>query len=432
MDSESIEKIEKKIFKHINNKQIMDLTRIKKVLNEFDNPEKDLKVIHVAGTNGKGSVCASLSSILTKAGLKTGLFTSPHLVKINERIKINNIDIKDEKLEDLLNEVEDVSKKINIDLSFFEILTIISIIYFSNNNCDICIFEAGIGGEYDATNIFDNVEVSSITNIGFDHMEVLGDTIEKITEAKAGIIKNNSNVVIYDYENKIIKDIIKEKAKLKNANIIETDFSRIIIKENNIFDYKEYKDIKIKLIGIHQMYNACETLEIINVLKNKKFKISENDIKNGFKDVNWYARYQVISEKPYIVLDGAHNELCIDTIIPQIKEDIKNNNIKKLEFVVAFLKDKDVINIIKKINTLLTSEYELSYLITTVDNERAYNKEELANIIKGINNNYKIINDTYEYIKNEINNKSKEKMIIVTGSLYLVGEVLNKMEVGNE
>ena len=425
MDSESILN---RIYKHINNKQIRDISRVKKVLNEFGNPEKDLKVIHVAGTNGKGSVCASLSSILTKASYKTGLFTSPHLVKINERIKINNIDIKDKDLAHILEQVETISKKINIDLSFFEILTIISIIYFETNNCDICIFEAGIGGEYDATNIFDNVEVSSITNIGFDHMEILGDTIEKITEAKAGIIKNNSNVVIYDYENKIIKDIIKEKAKLKNANIIETDFSKIIIKENNIFDYKEYKDINIKLIGIHQIYNACETLEIINVLKNKNFKISENDIKNGFKDVDWCARYQVISEKPYIILDGAHNELCIDAILPQIKEDIKNKNLKKIEFILAFLKDKDVVNIIKKINTLASNEYELTYLITTVNNERAYDIEDLEDIIKEVNNNYKIINDPYAYIKNEINNKNDDKMIIVTGSLYLMGEILKKIE----
>ena len=429
MDSENILN---RIYKHINNKQIRDISRVKKVLNEFNNPEKDLKVIHVAGTNGKGSVCASLSSILTKASCKTGLFTSPHLVKINERIKINNIDINDEELEDLLNKVEDVSKKINIDLSFFEILTIISIIYFSNNNCDICIFEAGIGGEYDATNIFNDVEVSSITNIGFDHMEILGDTIEKITEAKAGIIKNNSNVVIYDYENEFIKNIIKEKAKLKNANIIETDFSKIIIKENNIFDYKEYKDINIKLIGIHQIYNACEVIEIIDVLKNKKYKITDDNIKHGFLDVNWSARYQVISEKPYIVLDGAHNELCIDAILPQIKEDIKNRGIKRIEFLVAFLKDKDVVNIIKKINTLSSNKYDFSYLITTIHNDRAYNIEELEGIIKEVNNDYKIVNDPYVYIKNEINNKNEDKMIIVTGSLYLMGEILKNIKGKNK
>ena len=424
MDCESIVN---KIYKHVNNKQIRDISRVKKILNEFDNPEKNLKVIHVAGTNGKGSVCASLSSILTKASYKTGLFTSPHLVKINERIKINNIDISDIELENILNKVEVVSKKIKIDLSFFEILTIISIIYFNDKNCDICVYEAGIGGEYDATNIFDNVEVSSIVNIGFDHMEVLGDTIEKITEAKAGIIKNNSNVVIYDYENKNIKDIIKEKAKLKNANIIETDFSKIIIKENNTFDYKEYKDIKIKLIGIHQIYNACETLEIIDVLKNKNYKITDENIKIGFLDVKWSARYQVISEKPYIVLDGAHNELCIDAILPQVKEDIKNKNIKKLEFIIAFLKDKDVVNIIKKINTLSSNKYDFSYLITTIHNDRAYSIEELEGIIKEVNNDYKIVNDPYVYIKNEINNKNEDKMIIVTGSLYLMGEILKNI-----
>lgn len=425
MDSDNIVS---RVYKHVNNKQIRDLSLIKKILDKFDNPENFTKVIHVAGTNGKGSICASLSSILIKAGYKTGLFTSPHLVKINERIKINNVDISDEEFKKIFDEVECVSKEVDINLSFFEILTAIAIIYFYRMNCDICIFEAGIGGEYDATNIFNNVEVSCITNIGFDHMEILGDTIEKITEAKAGIIKNNSNVVIYDYKNKNIKDIIKEKVKLKNSNIIETDFSKIIIKENNTFDYKEYKDINIKLIGIHQIYNACETLEIINVLKNKNFKIAENDIKNGFKDVDWSARYQVISEKPYIVLDGAHNELCIDAILPQIKEDIKNKNIKKLEFIVAFLKDKDVVNIIKKINTLASYEYELRYLITTVNNERAYDIEDLEDIIKEVNNNYKIINDPYAYIKNEINNKNDDKMIIVTGSLYLMGEILKKIE----
>ena len=169
--------IKDRIVSHVNNKQIRDVLRVKKVLNQFGNPEDELKIIHVAGTNGKGSVCASLSSILTCSGYKTGLFTSPHLVKINERIKINNIDINDDKLEKILTRVEDVSSSINIDLTFFEILTIISIIYFHEENCDICIYETGMGGEYDATNVFENVEASAITNIGFDHMEILGNTI---------------------------------------------------------------------------------------------------------------------------------------------------------------------------------------------------------------------------------------------------------------
>lgn len=415
-----------RINKHINNKQIRDLSRIKKVLLEFGNPQKELKVVHIAGTNGKGSVCASLSSILNES-YKVGLFTSPHLVNINERIKINNIDISDVDFENILNDVENVSNRINIDLTFFEILTIISIIYFNKKKCDICIFEAGIGGEYDATNVFDEVVVSGIINIGFDHMEVLGDTIEKITEAKAGIIKNNTDIVIYDYENEIIKNIIKEKANFKNANVIETDFSKINIKDNYVFDYKEYKDIKVKLIGIHQIYNACVTFEIIDVLKNKKYTITDDNIKDGLLNVNWSARYQVISEKPYVILDGAHNELCIDAILPQIKKDIRNRNIKKIEFLVAFLKDKDVVNIIKKINTLSSDEYDLTYLITTVHNERAYSIEELKQVVKKENNNCKIVNDPYEYIKNEINNKSVDKMIIVTGSLYLMGDILKKI-----
>ena len=415
-----------RINKHINNKQIRDLSRIKKVLLELDNPQKELKVIHIAGTNGKGSVCASLSSILKEAGYKVGLFTSPHLVSINERIKINDIDISDADFENILDDVENVSNNINIDLTFFEILTIISIIYFYKNKCDICIFETGIGGEYDATNVFDEVVVSGIINIGFDHMEILGDTIEKITIAKAGIIKENCNVVIYDYENEKIKDIIKDKAKLKKANIIKTDFSRINLLNNHSFNYKKYKNITLKLLGLHQICNACVVLDIIDVLKNKNYSISDTNVKNGFVNVNWEARYQVISHKPYVVLDGAHNELCIDAILPQIKADIKNKNIKRLEFLVAFLKDKDVYKIIKKINSLVSNDYELTFLITTVDNNRSYTKVELEDIIKEVNRNYKIVDDSYKYLMNEIDKKDENKMIVVTGSLYLMGEILRK------
>jgi dihydrofolate synthase/folylpolyglutamate synthase len=363
--------INNRINSHFNNKQIRDITRVKKVLVELGSPESDLKIIHVAGTNGKGSVCASLSSTLMCAGYKTGLFTSPHLVNINERIKINGKDITDEALENILNKVEDASKKINIDLTFFETLTIISIIYFCDNDCDICIFEAGMGGEFDATNIFENVELSIITNIGFDHMEILGNSIEEITTAKAGIIKNNSSVVIYDFENSTIKNIIKDKAKSKSAMIFDADFKLIKNNDDGSFDYKEYKNIKLKLIGRHQIYNACLVLEAISILQGKNYHISSDNIREGFLNVNWNARYQVISEKPYIVLDGAHNELCFDAILPQIKNDLINKNIKKLDLLVAFLKDKDVTSIIKKINTLAYSEYELKYLITTVNNYRA-------------------------------------------------------------
>ena len=416
--------IKDRIVSHVNNKQIRDVLRVKKVLNQFGNPEDELKIIHVAGTNGKGSVCASLSSILTCSGYKTGLFTSPHLVKINERIKINNIDINDDKLEKILTRVEDVSSSINIDLTFFEILTIISIIYFHEENCDICIYEAGMGGEYDATNVFENVEASAITNIGFDHMEILGNTIEEITKAKAGIIKKNSNVIVYDYENDTIRKIIEEKALSENSKLINTDFK--LIKNNNdgSFDYKEYKNIKLKLLGDHQKYNASVVLELVNLLQNAGYNISEENIKDGFSKVNWQGRYQIISQTPYIVIDGAHNELCFDAILPRIKKDLEERNIKNLEIVIAFLKDKDASKIIKKINSLSSNSYELKYIITTVQNSRAFSIKELETIVKNYSNNYEIINDPNPYIESKMKNKSEDKMILVTGSLYLMGEVL--------
>jgi dihydrofolate synthase/folylpolyglutamate synthase len=418
------QKIKDRISSHINNKEIRDISRVKKMLKEFGCPEGKLKVIHVAGTNGKGSVCASLSSILNCASYKVGLFTSPHLVKINERIKINNIDISDEKLEEILTKAEDASKKINIDLTFFEILTVAAIIYFYEEKCDLCIFEAGMGGEFDATNIFEKVQVSAIINIGFDHMEVLGNTIEEITRAKAGIIKKSTPVVIYDYENKNIEKIIEDKALSQNANIIKTDFTAIKNNQDDSFDYKNYKNIKLKLNGNHQIFNACMVLEIINILQDLNYTITDENIKKGFQTVHWPGRYQIISEKPYIVIDGAHNELCFDVILPQIKSDIKSKNIKSLEFILAFLKDKDVSNIIKKINTLSSAGCELKYLITTVDNERAYSTRELEDIIKAFSNNYEIIEDPYSYIMSKVDSNEENKMIIVSGSLYLMGEIL--------
>ena len=418
------QKIKDRISSHINNKQIRDISRVKKVLSALGNPEEKLKIIHVAGTNGKGSVCASLSSILTSAGYKVGLFTSPHLVKVNERIKINNIDISDEKLDEILTRAEDASKKTNIDLTFFEVLTIVAIIYFHDEKCDVCIFEAGMGGEYDATNIFEKVELSAIINIGFDHMEVLGNTIEEITRAKAGIIKNNTPVVIYDYQNKNIEKIIEDKAISQNAKLIKTEFSLIKNNQDGSFDYKNHEHIKLKLEGGHQIFNACMVLEIINILQDLNYTISEENIKKGFQSVNWPGRYQIISEKPYMVLDGAHNELCFDAILPQIKSDIKNRNIKSLEFILAFLKDKDVSNIIKKINALSSTECDLKYLITTVDNERAYSTKELEDIIKNFSNNYETIEDPYSYIISKEASGKENEMIIVSGSLYLMGEIL--------
>ena len=409
-------------------KKTNNLYAVFKILNEFDNPQEKLKIIHVAGTNGKGSTVAMIYSILSKKYKNIGVFTSPHLININERIKIDEKYITDCELKKILKNIDDVSKKNNIKLGFFDILTICSFIYFYEKKCEIAIIETGLGGEFDATNVIKKPLVSVITNIGIDHEDILGSSIIDIAKAKSGIIKKNCPTVLYDIKEG--EEIFFKKAKILNSKIIKINTNDIKINFNNQnFDYKQFKKIHTNLLGIHQIKNAVVVIETINVLKEKFFLIDDNDIISGLKNVKWDGRFQILKENDnsLLIIDGGHNPQCIEEVLSELKyisiKKFKNINFK-LYIVISILKNKNIdemFNILYKFLKTNNINYEL--IITKIDSEKAESIENIKNISK----KYFTYIKTIENVKKTIeytNHKTDKNIIFFIGSLYLIGEVL--------
>lgn len=387
----------------------LGLGRITKVLNAFENPHKKIKCIHIAGTNGKGSVCIMLSNILTNAGYKTGLYTSPHILKYDERIKINNIDISDEELNNLTKIVLDKADEEDVYLTEFEILTVCAFLYFAKNNADIAILETGLGGRLDATNVVQPV-LSIITSIDMDHTERLGDSIEKIAYEKAGIIKSNAPVVI-SKDNRGEK-VIEQKTKETNSPLLLTQDS-----DDNFFD-GEFNNIKVNgkiyktsLLGKYQAKNLPLVLKAIEYLNEKTdFKISEKSIAESLKKVSWPARMQFFREYNTII-DGAHNLDAAKLLRKTIDEYFPD---KKIAWFYASLKNKDYPQIVKE---LFKPGDEI--FINDTFSKNAASSDDIQKLLpdKCIN-----IKNSPEEITNLIKT-NKDKLLIVAGSLYFAGFV---------
>ena len=322
--------------------------KMKKIMEKLGNPQHKLKYIHVTGTNGKGSVIEMLNSILVNANLKVGKFISPHLVCYNERISINGEYIKDEEIQEIFEEVQPIIEKENIELNFFEFFTMIAFIYFYKQNVDIALMEVGFGGLYDSTNIIHPM-ISVISSIGYDHMKILGNTLEEIARQKAGIIKENSETVYMEQESNI-NQIIAETCEEKNNILHMVKQSEIknqrLKSDMEIFDYKQYYDIEVNLKGKKQIQNAALVLECCDILNKKGYILSEEVIKNGLKSVIHKARFEVIHQNPTMIFDGGHNEQAIENLKETI--ELYYKNAKKI-FVISVLKSKDYQKIIEDI-----------------------------------------------------------------------------------
>jgi len=366
-------------------KKKFNLNNIEKFLRKINNPEKALKIIHVAGTNGKGSVCAMIDAVLTQAGYKVGMFTSPHLIKINERFRINNKLISNKELTKLTKKVNQLQKQHKINLSFFETLTVITYLYFKQNKVDYTILETGMGGRLDATNTSSPI-LSIITNIGLEHTDVLGNTLKDIAKEKAGIIKPNTTIITN--ARGISLGIIKKTAKKHNSKLIQA--------KNNI---------KTNLKGSYQLENAATAATALRYLK-----IKENTIKKGLKKVIWPGRFEF---KKNILLDCAHNPDGIKALMHSIKQ-LKYNN---LIIIFGTMRDKDIKSISKKLkyNKIILTKPEISKARTPKELEKHFKNPILTNNLKQAIKIAKQIS------------KSKD-LILITGSIYLIGEAYSSLE----
>ncbi len=354
----------------------LELEGITRLLDYLSHPEKDLKFVHVAGTNGKGSVCAFLQEIFTHDGLKCGKYTSPNMVSVCERISINGENINEQELNGLLKKVEKFSLLTQKDLGTsptqFEIWTAAAFYYFKEKKCDVVILETGLGGERDATNVIPTPLASVITHIDIDHTEYLGNSMCEIAKAKAGIIKENGITIAcgqYPEALKVIEDSCKEKNNplyIASAPIIHSPTGT-----NEMFSYKGIENLQSGISGLHQIENACVAIEVA-----LKLGASEEAIRYGIENARNMGRFEIISQTPTIIFDGAHNPDGMNSLVNSLKRYYPD---KKPTFVMGFMRDKDISSALKNI----TDAYEKpkAYAVSVLNNPRAATSEELSKVL---------------------------------------------------
>lgn len=405
----------------------LGLDNIRALLGLLENPQQDLKFIHVAGTNGKGSTSSFIANTLIEAGYKVGLFTSPYLEVFNERMRINNTDISDDSLAQItLNVKEKVEVMLSRGMNHpteFEIVTAIAMEYFKKENVDFVVLEVGLGGRYDSTNVIEDSLASVITTISMDHTDILGDTIGKIAYEKAGIIKDNGLVISYP-QDKEAQEVIIDVAQKKNSELIIVPIEKIEVIETTAFGSRfnfEYKDIKmldleIGLIGVHQIYNASTALTTILSLKERGcISISDEAIRKGLSNTKWSGRLEVLKRNPTFLIDGAHNIQGIHALKKTLKDVFKYN---KLILGVAILADKDVDHMIEELVPIADK-----IIVTEANIFRAMKAEELAEKIKKYNNNVIIESNIEKAVEESFQIATENDLIVFSGSLYLIGDV---------
>ncbi|MCW3111744.1 MAG: dihydrofolate synthase [Segetibacter sp.] len=400
-----------------------DLTNTIKLCEALGNPQDSFKSIHIAGTNGKGSTSHMLAAITQSAGYKTGLYTSPHLKDFRERIKVNGEMVDEAFVIQFTEQIKPLIEE--IEPSFFEITVAMAFTWFAQQKVDIAVIEVGLGGRLDSTNII-IPELSIITNIGYDHMNLLGDTLEKIAGEKAGIIKKGIPVVIGDTLPET-KQVFEEKAKELGAPISYAHDSRWVtdwkqqghLLQVNIGDKHtdERKLYTLELTGLYQIKNLLTVLEAVHLMAKTGWKMEEKHVQHGLQNVRkltgLHGRWEVIHQRPYTVLDVAHNEDGIKQLIAQLE----HCNFQKLHIVLGMVKDKDITTVLS-----LLPKYA-HYYFTKAQIPRALPENELAEKAADFELNGQTFSTISEAVQEAINHAHEEDMILVCGSVFVVGEV---------
>lgn len=404
----------------------LGLDSIRKLLNLLGNPHLDLKHIHIAGTNGKGSTASFISNILKESRYRVGLFTSPYLERFNERISINGHDIPDERLAEI---TERVRNSIEIMLqegyehpTTFEIVTAIALVYFKEEDVDFVVLEVGLGGRLDSTNVIEKSLISIITTIDYDHMDVLGYTLGKIAYEKAGIIKEKGLVLSYPQAEEAAESI-KRVAAEKKAELSVCPMENLQIEKLNefgaVFNFQyndeSYKNLEIGLVGKHQVYNATLALTTILLLREKGLlDVTDDKIRDGLKNTKWPGRMEVLKRNPLFIIDGAHNIQGIKTL----SDNIKRFTYRRLILGTSMLKDKDIEHMIEALVPLADE-----IVITEANIYRKLEAEKLEEIINKYNKNTYIEKDIKKAVNKAYELANEDDLILFSGSLYLIGDI---------
>lgn len=390
----------------------------------FSHPHKKFKTIHVAGTNGKGSVSHMIASCLQEAGYKTALYTSPHLKDFRERIRVNGECVSESFVQNFIGDNREIFE--DLHPSFFEMTVAMAFKYFEEQEVDYAVIETGLGGRLDSTNII-NPEISIITNISPDHTALLGDTVEKIAFEKAGIIKKETPVVIGEYDS-LVSNVFEEKAKKNNAELLYA--SELFLIKNSSFNKDErkmdvycgdnvrFKDLKSSLVGAYQEKNIPTVLAAIDILKKKGLILEDDNIYKGIKNVvvntSIMGRWQILNKEPLTICDTAHNEAGISSVLAQIKQISFNH----LHIVFGMVSDKSI----DKVLSMMPKD--AIYYFTKASIPRAMNEEDL----QALASKYNLVGNTYKTVLEAVevvNKKAKDNdLIYIGGSTFIVAEIV--------
>jgi len=395
----------------------LGLERTRELLSKLGDPQKKLKFIHVTGSNGKGSTCAMLASIFEQAGYKVGLYTSPYIEDFCERIQINGQNIPGDTLAKITDKVKLVAESMEDHPSQFELVTAIGMLYFLEEHVDIIMLEVGMGGALDSTNVIDPPELAIVTNIGLEHTEYLGKTLEAIATTKAGIIKTGCNCVCYDGAPEVT-EVIKSDCKAKNVTLTCCDFTKIDFGEETLdgqrFNY-EGEEYKIKLLGPHQLCNTCVVIEAVKAMRTRGWNISQDALKEGLILTRWPARFEVLGYDPLFILDGGHNPQCAEALAKSIENTL---NGRKVVFLMGVLADKDYEGILSYI-----MPYAQEFVCLTPFSDRALDKHEFAKYLESKGLKATVAEDVPEGIKLAQKLAGKDGTVVGFGSLYIAGYI---------
>jgi dihydrofolate synthase/folylpolyglutamate synthase len=393
------------------------LSKTSNLLKALGNPHRELKYIHIAGTNGKGSVAAMLESILMRAGLKVALYTSPHLVRFTERFRVNGEEIEPAQVATLVAELREVIHPAQPP-TFFEVTTAMALTWFARERPDICIMEVGMGGRLDATNVIRPM-VTVITNISLEHQVFLGPHLVDIAREKAGIIKRGVDLVTAATQHQVLS-LFKATCEAKNASFWRVGKDIRYRKRGSGFNYYGFrrieKDLHLGLLGRHQFRNAAAALAVVELMEKKGFSLSSDHIREGLRRPDWPGRMQVVSRDPLIVLDGAHNPDAMRTLADSMREAFQWRH---LILVLGIMSDKDIGKIMREIVPLAGH-----VIFTRPEYYRAATAETLMQEAKHLGKRGEIVTPIAEALKKARSMAGNKDVVLVTGSLFTVGEAL--------
>ena len=393
------------------------LRRIRELLTALGDPQKKLKFVHIAGTNGKGSCAAMLSSVFRTAGYRTGLYTSPYLYRFSERMQVNGEEITPDALARCVASVRDKAEKMDDHPTEFELITATAMLWFLEEKCDVVVLEAGLGGRFDATNVIELPECTVITNIGLDHTHILGDTLEAIAGEKAGIIKPGVPCVAYEQADSVL-DVFRRRSAELGCTLTVPCFDALAVEfdslDGQVFSYLG-DQYALSLLGAHQRRNAAVVIETAKVLASRGWAIEQDALEHGLYAASWPGRFEVCADDPYFIVDGGHNPQCAEAVRDSLLHYFPDT---RRVLLLGVLRDKDYVRMASILDRAADE-----YVCTAPESARALPPEELAAVLKPFGKPVTVCDSVSDAVFTAKDRVGSDGMVCAAGSVYLAGSV---------